>query len=217
MAKEIGWSKFILLMVDASGYEMNLLDNSLRLAKESLREEDEDDFLGMPVLEDLAWLFSEFAIIGLWRCVELYRTRAIEHAVQNDDIRRLLPKEFKKRLGRSKAKRLAKAQDAGQETKLEYSLPFLTNDDFKKILSAWGITAKKIRCACSVEELRCLNNAVKHERRVTDDLAECSEWEGKEGDQLDDLESHYGRLKPLAQQYLADLAGCLEKRFPTLK
>ena len=64
---------------------------------------------------------------------------------------------------------------------------------------------KKICCAQSVDELRCLNNAIKHERKVGDELAKFPLWQNKEDDELGDLESHYHILRPFAKQYLEDL------------
>ena len=70
----------------------------------------------------------------------------------------------------------------------------------------------KIHCAKDVDELRCLNNAIKHERRVNSALAKFPGW--KKGTELGDLESHYYRLQPLAKRYLEDLAKRLKAKFP---
>ena len=56
-----------------------------------------------------------------------------------------------------------------------------------------------------MKELRLLNNAIKHERQVGEDLAKFPLWQNKEDDELGDLESHYYRLRPFAKQYLEDL------------
>ena len=121
-------------------------------------------------LEKFAWLYSEFAIIGLWRCIELYRKSAIGFAVSKSAARRAYKHE-----------------------------------KFKKDLLRLNIEDTKVRCAQSVNELRCLNNAIKHERRVGKELADFSRWKNKKGDKLGDLESHYHRLRPLAERYLEDL------------
>ena len=67
------------------------------------------------------------------------------------------------------------------------------------------IKGTKIRCVQSVNELRSLNNAIKHERRVNGELAKFPRWKNKKGDELGDLESHYLRLRPFAKRYLEDL------------
>jgi len=198
MAREIAWSKFSLLMVGAVGREMYLLDDFLERSKETLRREREkvereeeqaikksiesgreppgELFFDYSVFEELAELASEFAIIGLWRCVELCKAKATKHA-RSDPAK-------------------------GSHKK-----------DFKEVLSR-GIEEGKIRYAEPVDELRCLSNAIKHHRQVTDDLAKFSEW--KKGEELGDLEDHYRRLKPLVTQYIEDLTGYLEKNFPML-
>jgi len=130
-----------------------------------------DDWLVDDVaqLEEFAWLYSEFAIIGLWRCIELYVARA------------------KKHIRRHKQSAMRAALDIIKDEK------------------------KKICCAQSVDELRCLNNAIKHRRRVQGELAELPRWKNKEGDKLGDLERHYLRLQPLAKRYLEDLTKRLKK------
>ena len=130
-------------------------------------------------LEGFAWLSSEFAIIGLWRCVELYRKAAIKHALGPSAV-----------------------QDVFVHRK------------FQEKLRSQGIEESQICCAEHVDELRCLNNAIKHERRVSDELAKFPKWKAKEDDELSDLEHHYSRWRPLAEQYLEDLAKRLKAKFP---
>ena len=149
--------------------EQKNLDQIAAISGENVSDEDRwgDD---VPQLKEFAWLYSEFAIIGLWRCIELYRKEAMRAILGNDAARRAYKhKEFQKDLLRLKIKE------------------------------------KKIRCAQSVNELRCLNNAIKHERRVNGELAKFPRWKNKEGDELGDLESHYYRLRPFAERYLEDL------------
>ena len=85
------------------------------------------------------------------------------------------------------------------------------HEKFKKDLLRLNIEETKIRCARSVDELRCLNNAIKHERRVNGKLADFPRWKNKEGDKLGDLERHYLRLLPFAKKYLEDLTKRLKK------
>ena len=218
----------ISLWVQAIGYDMSLVNNFFEQAKQNIRLEEqkleqreksggenvspEDLFLNAFAkreLEEFACLSSEFAIIGLWRCVELFRTKAIGHALNDPAIRRSLPKEWRKRYGKSLAKHIAKSSHT--DPKSSFTLT-LVHDDCVDILSKWKIKEQEIHCAEPVEELRLLNNAIKHQRQVTDSLAEISGW--KEGDELDDLEKHYCRLQSLAERYLGDLANRLNTKFP---
>ena len=211
MAREFKYqhrSAFDGVLLRITGYELEQLDAFFEQSKTSLRFEEKvleqkaarsgegypDDLWAdaLAQLEEFAWLSSEFAIIGLWRCVELYRKDAIRHALGDDDAIRSF-------LGRKKSKR-----------------PFLFHhQDCVDILAELKIEESKVRCAISVYELRCLNNAIKHERRVSNELAaKFLEWKGKEGEELGDLERHYHRLQPLAKQYLEDLAKRLKAKFP---
>jgi hypothetical protein len=95
-------------------------------------------------LDDFAAITSEFAVLGLWRSVELYRKRAILSGVSK--------------------------KAAGNVFK---------NKEFKKQLLKIGIREDKLSCARSVDELRCLNNAIKHERRVGEELCGLRRWQKK--------------------------------------
>ena len=188
-------------------YELEQLDAFFEQSKLSLRFEEKaleqraassgggypDDLYvdNFEQLKEFAWLSSEFAISGLWRCVELYRKDAIRHALGDDEA-------IQRFLGRKNPKRPL----------------FFDHSFFKNVLSELKIDACKIRCAKSVDELRRLNNAIKHERRVSNDLAELPRWKAKKGQELGDLERHYHRLRPLAKQYLEDLAKRLKTKFP---
>jgi hypothetical protein len=152
-----------------------------RLAAETRRGAPDDDWLAdnLAQLDDFAVLSAEFAIIGLWRCVELYRTSAI-------------------RIARTEAIRIASGGRAAARV---------------KELSKLGIPRQRIpRCARSVNELRCLNDAIKHARRVDGELAKLPRWRGKRGRELGNLESHYARLRSAAERYLNDLADRLSRR-----
>lgn len=133
-----------------------------------------DDFAQ---LDDFVSFSAEFAIIGLWRCIELYRKRAMRAA-----------------LGDAAA-----------------SLSF-RHKAFQNDLSQLGIEEKNIQCARSANELRCLNNSIKHALRVDNELAGFPRWRRKKGSELGNLESHYRRLRPLAERYLTDLANRLDRR-----
>ena len=162
-----------LRLLRIAGYELDNIDAFLDLAKKTWRpKQNLDDWLVDEVaeLEDLALLSEEFAIVGLWRCIELYRKRAMRIALSEDAARR----SFK-------------------------------HKEFQKDLLQLQVEETKLRCSRCVDELRCLNNAIKHERRVDDELAEFPRWKKKKGKKLGGLEHHYLRLRPFAKRYLEDL------------
>jgi hypothetical protein len=155
-----------------------------RLAAQIRRHAPHDDRLidDFAQFDDFAALSAEFAIIGLWRCVELYRKTATF---------------------------IASGKRTGFRT-FQYEYP-----KFQRELSRLRISEQRIRCARSVNELRCLNNAIKHSRRVDDKLAKIPRWRGKRGRELGNLEGHYTRLRSAADRYVSDLAGRLSRRIAT--
>lgn len=175
-----------LLLQRIAKYHLEDIDHFLELAGEARSTKERQlekivDSAEWPLPED--WLvddfgqlheFSnlagEFAIVGLWRCIELYRKQSISIA-----------------LGK------------GESEKVHI------NEVFKKKLSKLGFDKEKIRCAKSVNELCCLNNSIKHERRVGYKLSKCHRWKTKNGAELGNLMPHYRRLRPLAEDYLQDL------------
>jgi hypothetical protein len=79
------------------------------------------------------------------------------------------------------------------------------NEVFCKKLAQLGITESTLRCAKSVNEIRLLNNAVKHKGYVEGELAALPRWKLKSGQRIGDLRPHYVRLRPLADRYIDDL------------
>ena len=67
-----------------------------------------------------------------------------------------------------------------------------------------NVDHKKLPCHDAVNELRCVNNAVKHAGRVTKDLAAFGGW--TRGDPLGALGPVYDRLVPHVIEYLEALA-----------
>lgn len=130
-----------------------------------------DDFAE---IDAFAHLYGECAIVALWRCVELFRKRALTQA-----------------LGASVANKAFK------------------NQCFIKELRMVDIIETKVQCHKSVNELRCLNNAIKHEKRVGGELAELPKWKKREGQDLKDLLLHCKRLRPMAEKYINDLTSQL--------
>ncbi len=174
-------------------YGMDNIDEFLNLAKKARRLQQQgleriaansggntpDDWLvdDFAQLDDFGSLCAEFAIVGLWRCVELYGTKAI---------------------------RVASGNEAASKV--------FNHKAFQKELLNLGIVESRIRCARSVDELRCLNNSIKHEQRVGSELAGFRLWQSKKGRELGNLEHQYRRLRPVAERYLVDLADRLDRR-----
>ena len=76
---------------------------------------------------------------------------------------------------------------------------------FREALARLAISEATLRCGESVDELRCINNAVKHEGRVGTELTRHPLWKKRHGEELGDLRPHYRRLRPLAERYIEDL------------
>jgi len=115
-------------------------------------------------------LYTESAIVVLWRCVELFRKRTITNA-----------------LGLNQARSVFRHRE------------------FCQALARLEISEAKLRCARSVDELRCINNAVKHEGRVGTELAAHSRWMPRQDEKIGNLRPHYARLRPLTERYIDDL------------
>jgi hypothetical protein len=62
-------------------------------------------------------------------------------------------------------------------------------------------------------ELRCINNCIKHSEKVDQELSELANWKSQRGQELRDLESHFHRLKPHAVAYIRSYAKVLLKKF----
>jgi hypothetical protein len=133
-----------------------------------------DDFRA---LEDFASLSAEFSIVGLWRCIELFRKRAIWNC-------------------------LGKEAAAG----------VFRHKKFQSELSKLRIKEKRISCSATVDELRCLNNSIKHDQRVGSELAAFRYWKNREGRPLGNLAVRYPRFRTAAERYLNDLTGKLVSR-----
>lgn len=159
---------FLELAGEAQSSKQKWLENLAASAEMSAVEDWwVDDFSQLDKFSNLA---GEFAVVGLWRCVELYRKQSIAIALGKDASRGVFQ-----------------------------------NEVFKKKMLQFGIHEEMIRCARSVDELRCLNNSIKHERRVGNELGNFRRWKRNLGNELGDLLPHYKRLRPLAEHYLQDL------------
>lgn len=156
---------------------------SLERLTAKFRGNTPDDWLvdNFTQLDDFASLSAEFAIFGLWRCIELYLARA-------------------KRVIRFASRRQNSANP-------------IRHRKLQKEFANWEGMGSRIRCARSVDELRHLNNAIKHQQRVSNELARFRCWRSKKGLELDNLEPHYKRLRPLVERYLNDYADRLDRRW----
>jgi hypothetical protein len=72
-------------------------------------------------------------------------------------------------------------------------------------LRSMGIVPTKIEGARDTDELRRLNNAIKHDGYIDKQLATFETWRDQEGMELSNLASHYSRLRAAAEVYLKDL------------
>jgi hypothetical protein len=143
------------------------------------RNSPDDDWLvdDFHALEDFATLSAEFSIVGLWRCIELFRKRAIWNCS-------------------------GKVAAAG----------VFRHKQFQRELSKLRIKDKRISCSRIVDELRCLNNSIKHDQRVGNELAAFRYWKNKEGQPLGNLAARYPRFRTAAERYLNDLTEKLVSR-----
>lgn len=150
-----------------------------RLASNRGHNSPDDDWLvdDFHALEDFATLSAEFSIVGLWRCIELFRKRAIWNC-------------------------------SGKEA----ATGVFRHKRFQNELSKLQIKEKRISCSRTVDELRCLNNSIKHDQSVGNELAAFRYWKNKEGQPLGNLAACYPRVRVAAERYLNDLTEKLVSR-----
>lgn len=79
-----------------------------------------------------------------------------------------------------------------------------------KLKSDYNLDINNIYNFDEVNELRVLNNAIKHQREVTEELAEFGGW--TEGDSLKNLDDAFNRLKPAVQEYLENFGREIDQR-----
>ena len=68
-----------------------------------------------------------------------------------------------------------------------------------------GISERGVVRWEDVEELRCLNNAIKHGGYVKGPLAKFKAWSGRFGEQISDTNAEYPRLRSSTKEYIKDL------------
>jgi len=79
------------------------------------------------------------------------------------------------------------------------------HQDFCKKLWKLGIEEASLKQAEWVNELRCINNDIKHDGYVGGELAKVPGWESRAGKEIGNLAPHYTRLREHAEAYVADL------------
>lgn len=95
----------------------------------------------------------------------------------------------------------------------ENKIDSLSIDKVKSILKKeFGIDIDQIQSFIHIDELRLLNNAIKHQNKVTSNLAKFNGW--MEGEELKDLSKIFERISPEVPKYVADLT---KKLFETNK
>jgi hypothetical protein len=95
--------------------------------------------------------------------------------------------------------------------KFNYKKHFLTS--LKKL----GIPESDLHYKKSVNEIRILNDAIKHDGYVGKELAKLDGWKRRSGKEFGDLRPHYVRLRPLAERYMDDLAKKATRHFAKRK
>lgn len=73
----------------------------------------------------------------------------------------------------------------------------------KKLFKDYGIDIKKLKYYSETNELRTLNNAIKHENLVTKELTNFQGWNF--GDELGDLKNKYEEFAPKMPIYMSNL------------
>jgi len=180
------------ILLRIARYELGDIDRFLSLAKKARRSEEN-------VIERLAvrtgsntpddWLADDFAQLQEFSALRgEFATVALWRCIE---------------LNRKGAIRVASGENAAAKV--------FKHVEFQKELAKLGIVESRIRCARSVNELRCLNNSIKHERHVDGKLADFPRWRSKKGCQLGNLEHHFPRLRSAAERYLTDLASRLSR------
>lgn len=178
---------FGLLMVRAM-HQLEELDEFVQLATDASKSRQES-IRARATDESWEWLYDDY--VGLSRMAELAAELAIVGMWRTvEDFRRLA---------------LIQCDVLGAKRKA-YRKKFVDGE-----LGKLGIVESRLRCARTVDELRCLNNSIKHSRKVGSELADFRRW--KEGEKIDDLAPHYRRLRKVVEPYLADLGNRLTRRW----
>lgn len=87
--------------------------------------------------------------------------------------------------------------------------------ELKKSLKDKNIDLESIVNFHAMDELRCLNNSIKHSNMVNNELAKYEGWE--ENKELSGLKSVFVRLNPLCRQYLDDILHIFKLKYKELE
>ena len=79
------------------------------------------------------------------------------------------------------------------------------NDIKNKLKKLFSIDVRMLKNYGDFDELRLLNNAIKHRGTVSDGLSKKLLWTGRKKEKLIELQSHYERLSPLCLAYKNEL------------
>lgn len=106
-------------------------------------------------------------------------------------------------------KRMAQSSGlfTGKEVKLFYNFRSLKNKFSQKVVDIVSLPGYE-----SYNELRCINNSIKHIGKVSPELANFNNW--TEGDELKRLWCHYQRLKPEVYKFMASLSKKVIEKIP---
>jgi hypothetical protein len=156
------------------------LQHALNNRAATLTEEAQGEFLIDEVyeLDTVSRLADHFAIVSLYRVVEINTARMLSH-------------EFGK-AATKKASHIAKLTD------------FLKREK--------GVSLSSVPYYRAIDELRLLNNAIKHAGTVTKELADkYNRW--REGEELSGLDRAYDRFRPKVPAYIFRLAQRMKLRY----
>lgn len=179
--------------IDQKTLNHHHIDNFLEHLKESLHQAYKrleviptNQYVG-DYLADIELLIAtsdlgdELTILALFKTVEIQAIRFIKNLKPSLSV--FQPKKEGKR--------------KGQEKK------FFLSEILQELKEKQFISS--IRYENSYNELRLLNNSIKHQGLVNKDLAEIFPKYGNEDDELKDLDKAYTRLKPEIKFFFADL------------
>jgi hypothetical protein len=77
--------------------------------------------------------------------------------------------------------------------------------DFQKTIAQLGIDDTCLVASHSINELRCINNAIKHDGYVGEELASFFNWTELENQELGNLGHLYSQFRADAESYISDL------------
>jgi len=162
----------------------------------------EDEFFSLDEVQKLGY---ELCIVALYKQVELHTKQVVKRNFPSVDEKALF--NFAQKLGYELCI-VALYKQVELHTKQVVKRNFPSVDEkalfnFAKLKAALPFKIGKLKNYAAVNELRLINNAIKHEGRVSKELAKYYPiW--KAGEKLDGLEFALNRLSPLLQKYVEE-------------